>query len=237
MIMAHAKGVKVNSLADSNIINISYIHENPQFAADVVNAVTGNYLEKNLSLTKRVGAYDLYNDIVEKNGAAIKNLEEEYEHNKEKWSIFSIEDQTKLKLEELNTLKNTLNQVRGERAEIEKKVKALDNQVGKQDKNIVASKTIKRNPTVDEINTKLFNLEAEKGRLLEKFTPESRMVKDIEKSIEDMRRRLAQEPLTAVDAETVGSNMIRQELLTTLYRTQVELDAKMAREAVIVAQI
>ena len=237
MILSLTKGIKVKSLTDSNIIDITYEHPNAEFAANVVNTVTRNYLEKNISLMKRTGVYDLYNDIVGKNETTMKNLEREYQENKERWSIFSIEDQTKLKMEELNSLKSALNQVRGDKAEVENKIKVLDSQVGKQEKIILSSKTIRRNPAVDEIHAKLFNLESEKGKLLEKFTSEHRAVKDIDKAIEETRRRLTQEPTTTFDVETVGNNQIRQELLATLYRAQAELYAKVARESVISAQI
>lgn len=237
MINSFGNNIKARALVDSNIVEISYVHEDQEFSAYLVNTVTRTYLEQNFALTKRSGIYDLYNDATETNNISLRELEEQSQNIKERWSIISIEDQKRLKLEALGSLNIILNQVKGEKVEIVKKIKVLESQMANQQKEIPSSRTIKRNPAIDEINSKLLVLESEKSRLLDKFTPGSRQVQEIDRAIEDMRRTLSQQPLTIVDSETMSSNSIRQELLASLYRSQADLEAKIAREITVTAQI
>ena len=52
-----------------------------------------------------------------------------------------------------------------------------------------------------------------------------------------VREGLEKEPLTVVESQTVGANSIRQNLISSLYQSEADLNAKTARESVLTRQI
>src|SRR3990167_5657306 len=119
----------VKPVVNSNIVTIGYNSANPKFAATVVNTVTKVYLEESHGLEKRQGVLELYNEQLEESQSAIKKLEEEFHSLKQSASIVAIDDQIKLKLQELTALNTSLNQSRGERTEITRKIATLKDQI------------------------------------------------------------------------------------------------------------
>ena len=227
----------VKPVVNSNIVTIGYNSANPKFAATVVNTVTKVYLEASHGLEKRQGVLELYNEQLEESQSAIKKLEEEFHSLKQSASIVAIDDQIKLKLQELTALNTSLNQSRGERTEITRKIATLKDQIRDQPSEVLNAKATRANPRIDQLRTKLLDLEAEKAKQLEKFVPGSRKIKEFDDAIARIEEALGKEPLTVVDSQTVGTNTIRQNLVSSLYQSEADLNAKVARESVLIRQI
>jgi len=140
----------VKPVVNSNIVTIGYNSANPKFAATVVNTVTKVYLEASHGLEKRQGVLELYNEQLEESQSAIKKLEEEFHSLKQSASIVAIDDQIKLKLQELTALNTSLNQSRGERTEITRKIATLKDQIRDQPSEVLNAKATRANPRIDQ---------------------------------------------------------------------------------------
>jgi uncharacterized protein involved in exopolysaccharide biosynthesis len=226
----------VKPVVNSNIVTIGYNSPNPKFAAAVVNTVTKVYLEASHGLEQRQGVLELYNARLEENQTVIKKLEEEIQSLKQSGSIVSVDDQIKLKLQELAALNTTLNQLRGEKTEITRKIATLKDQIREQPNEVLNAKATRSNPKIDQLSARLFELETERARQLEKFVPGSRKIKEYDDAIALLREGIKKEPLTVVDSQTVGTNTIRQNLASSLYQAEADLNAKVARESVLIGQ-
>lgn len=237
MISSLRDSLVVKPVINSDIVTIGYKSANPKYAAAVVNTVTKIYLEASHGLEQRQGVFELYNEQLEKSRSAIKKLEEEVQSLKQSGSIVSLDDQIKLKLQELTTLTTNLNQLRGEKTEIIRKIATLKDQIGDQPVEVLNAKATRRNPRIDQLNTKLMELEAERAKQLEKFVPGSRRIREFDDAIARIQDGLGKEPLTVVDSQTVGTNSIRQNLIASLYQSEADVNAKVARESVLTRQI
>jgi uncharacterized protein involved in exopolysaccharide biosynthesis len=237
MISAMRDNLIIKPIVNSNIVTIGYNSPNPEFAATVVNSVTKVYLEETHGLEKRQGLLELYNAQLEESQSAIKKLESEVQSLKQSASIVSVDEQIKLKFQELTALNTNLNQLRGEKMEITRKIATLKEQVREQPGEVVNAKTTRPNPKIDQLGTKLLELESERARHLEKFVPGSRKIKEYDDAIRLLREGIKNEPLTVVDSQSIGTNPIRQNLTSSLFQAEADLSAKAAREAVMVRQI
>jgi len=113
------------------------------------------------------GTYvELYNEQLEESRSAIKKLEEEGQSLKQNASIVSLDDQIKLKLQELTVLTTSLNQLRGEKTEITRKIATLKDQIGDQPSEVLNAKATRPNPRIDQFSAKLWELEAERAKQL-----------------------------------------------------------------------
>ncbi len=227
----------VKPVANADIVTIGYKGTNPKFAATVVNLVTKVYLEASHGLEKRQGVFELYNEQLEESRSNIKKLEDEVQTLKQNASIVSSDEEIKLKLQELTALTTSLNQLRGEKTEFTRKIATLKDQIRDQPGEVLSAKATRPNPRIEQLNTKILELEAERAKLLEKFVPGSRRIKEFDDAIARIREGLAKEPLTIVDSQTVGTNSIRQSLTSSLYQAEADLNAKVARESVLTRQI
>jgi len=243
---ANKREEMINSLGDSlvlkpvvnaDILTIGYKSADPKFAATVVNTVTKIYLEASHGLEQRQGVFELYNQRLEESRSAIKKLEEEGQSLKQNASIVPVDDQIKLKLQELTALTTSLNQLRGEKTEITRKIATLKDQIGDQPSEVLNAKATRPNPRIEQLSTKLWELEAERAKQLEKYVPGSRKIKEFDDAIARVREGLGKEPLTVVESQTVGTNSIRQNLISSLYQSEADLNAKAARESVLTRQI
>jgi uncharacterized protein involved in exopolysaccharide biosynthesis len=237
MISSIQDGLIIKPVVNADIVTIGYKSPDPKFAASVVNTVTKVYLEANHGLELRQGVLELYNERVEESQSAIKKLEEESQALKQSASIVSLDEQIKLKLQEMTALATSLNQLRGEKIEITKKIATLKDQIRDQPGEVFNAKATRPNPRVDQLSTKLWELELERSKQLEKFVPGSRKIREFDDLIARVREDLGKEPLTVVESETVGTNSIKQNLTSSLFQAEAEINAKLARESVLTRQI
>jgi uncharacterized protein involved in exopolysaccharide biosynthesis len=237
MINSLQDGLIVKPVVNANVLTIGYKNPDPKFAATVVNNVTKAYLEANHGLELRQGVFELYNEQLEESRSVIRKLEAEAQALKQGASIVSVEEEVKLKLQELTTLTASLNQLRGEKTEITRKMATLKDQIREQPSEVVNAKATRPNPRIDQLRTKLWELEAERAKQLERFVPGSRKIKEFDDAIARIEDGLGKEPLTVVDSQTVGTNSIRQNLASSLYQAEAELNAKAARESILTGQI
>jgi uncharacterized protein involved in exopolysaccharide biosynthesis len=137
----------------------------------------------------------------------------------------------------LTDIDTSFNHRRGEKTEITRKIATLKDQIREQPIEVLNAKATRPNPRIDQLRTKLSDLEAERARQLEKFVAGSRKIKEYDDAIARIRGGIEKEPLTVVDSQTVGANTIRQNLAASLYQSEADLNAKVARESVLTRQI
>jgi uncharacterized protein involved in exopolysaccharide biosynthesis len=228
--------VEAKPALQSNLITISMKSGDPKQAADLVNAVTGAYLEERLALMKRPGLDGFYDEHLERARATLRNLEEEAKALKQSTGIVAIDEQIRLKLSELSDANSDLTQIRGEMSELDKRIASLAAQMSSLPPDVTVSKLVQRNPRIVELERKRMDLEAQRASELNRFTLDSPPIRDIDQSIARINEAIAAEPATILDSESVAANSIYTGLQTELYRAQSDLTAKRAREATIVGR-
>ncbi|MBI4524231.1 MAG: hypothetical protein HY695_10520 [Deltaproteobacteria bacterium] len=237
MIKAIRDNLTVKPVVNSDIITIAYKSSDPNFAAVVVNTVTRVYIAQAHLLANREGLYDFYSEQLEISKANIKTLENKVQSIKRRGSIVSIDEQIKLKLQELSALNTQLNQMQGERMEITRKVATLNEQIQNQPDEVLSTTASRPNPRIEQMNARLLDLEMDKAKRLEVFTPVTRKIKEIDEAMDRIREKLAKEPLTVVDTQTMAKNPIRESLTVALYQAEADLNAKSARESILARNI
>jgi uncharacterized protein involved in exopolysaccharide biosynthesis len=210
---------------------------NPRQAADIVNAVVRAYLDERLELMKRPGLDQFYDAHLERTRSELEELESQARRIKEGAGIVAVDEQIRLKLQELSSANTDLTQVESELDELEGRIASLRRQLAGLPENVVVTKLVQRNPAIVELERKRLELEAQKAIELNRFTPDSQPILDLEKSIERIHEAIAAEPPTIVDSESVATNNIFTGLQAELYRAESDLNAKRARNAAVVSRV
>jgi uncharacterized protein involved in exopolysaccharide biosynthesis len=207
---------------NSDFITISGSHEDPEYAALIVNTFTKVYLDRRLSLFKRPGLEEFYDDQIVRARAAVDELDLRIKALKVGTGVVTEEEQLRLKLQELSGLNNELNRVRSETQELSERTAALKARIQTQPDAVMSSRVVQRNPAIAD---------------LEKKAGDSPVIQDLDRSIERLQSAAAREPATVVSSESTVQNGVRTSLLTELYRAESDYLAKQARERTLLRQI
>lgn len=112
------RAVKPESIVNSNVLEISYQDEDPVWAAEVVNAVTDQYIRRHLEIFSSKGATEFYRERLEAAEAELERLRRATRDYKQRGSISAVADRRAQLVRELTAVRADLADARTQRAEL-----------------------------------------------------------------------------------------------------------------------
>lgn len=235
-VMEFSKKLAIKAIIDSNIIQLAFVHADPQISARALNLLIEKNIEKHV---------DIYGDSAlpfleeqlrntdEQLRAAEKELENFRQHN----AVYDIEKQTELLLSQRSDLERTLNSVENEIKELEQKDIALQAQINTIPKNVPMYTETK----TDDINTasrnRLLELQMEEQKLLGKYTENSRLVQNTRDEISSVKRLIASQNNSSTGLVRTGKNPVLEAIELESIRAKASLQSLFAKRDVIINQI
>jgi len=210
----------IEAVEDSNIIDVSFEHEDPQMAARVVNTVVEKYLERHLEVHKSPTSHEFLREQSQILDMRLKLGEEKLEAFKNEHDLTALEEEQSLLLRQEADLRTELNKTLSEQAGIEVRLTQLRDQVA------VTPNSIPLNlndETMENLQARLVGLELEEHELLTKYSDQSRFVERVRDEIQMVRTKLTEHK----------SEIIQQEIL----RNEADLQALEAKEETQRAQL
>jgi uncharacterized protein involved in exopolysaccharide biosynthesis len=126
-------------------------------------------------------------------------------------------------LSALQSFERNLKETDSSIRETEQKITMLDDQLKQQKTTISSSWGVTTNPVYSQIRTKLTQLELERDSLLQRYTPDDRLVKDKEKEIAELKKNLETVKPTEVGSESISLNDVHRRILNELLQARVLL--------------
>ncbi len=142
----------IEPVEDSNIINVSYSHEDAQMAARVVNTVVEKYLERHLEIHKSPTSHEFLREQSQILDRRLKGAEEKLEAFKNEHDLTALEEEQSLLLRQEGNLRAELNRTLSQEAEIENRIQHL----AKTPETILLNKN---DDTMENLQAKLVELE------------------------------------------------------------------------------
>lgn len=212
----------------SNLIRITYRSSDPQLAAKVLNTLSSLYLEKHLAVHRAPGTYEVFKKEAEKYHNRLLELQKKLADFNDKERLISAvaeKDSSMLKLADFQA---SLDETRAAISATQQRIQALREQAASTPKRTV---TEVRSPAglIESLKTALFTQEQKRTELLQKFAPDYRGVKDIEKQIADTKAAIAQAEAKPVQEETTDGNPTYHWIDSELAKATSELAAQQAR--------
>jgi succinoglycan biosynthesis transport protein ExoP len=229
--------ISAKPAVNSGFITISARAESPQYAATVANTVTKTYVAQRLILFNRPGLEEFYSEQIARARKELDSLEGQTQTLKDKTGLLSIDDQLRLKLEELSGLHIDLNGQRNLTQELRERIAALRSRVQSEPDTVTASRLMARNPTIDDLERKRFDLAAQRALDLNRFQASSPPIEELDRGMERIQASIAEQPATILNSESLTQNTVRTTLQTDLYRAESDYAAKVARERTVLEQI
>jgi uncharacterized protein involved in exopolysaccharide biosynthesis len=222
-----ASEIGVGIVGRSNLIHVVYEADDPEWAAEFVNAYVTKHIERRGKLSQQTEAKQFFESqkqlLIEKAQQATASLEEFYK--REGMDVMSA-DQRKALRSRLQKLEIQLATAETELAEGTARMQFLTNEIKNYPKSISTESKIAQNQQF--IKPKILELELQRTELLSKYAPGSVKVRDIDRQIAEAKRLMATNPETL--AETTNAiNPAYQSIEVDLAQTKAQMAAVGAR--------
>ena len=219
--------LKVEPIENSDIIQVSYQHEDPQVAATVVNTLVGLYLDRHLSVHKNPKSHEFFREQARILRNKLNQAEKRLEAFKESHAISSLDEERSLLLKQEGDLRTALNQTLSQEAETESRIRQLRQQLAATPKAVPLDRVISQEPgAIGTLQAKLVELELE----LSKYTEHNPMVQNIRDEIKTVKKKLADQEAKRYGTSRSGVNTTYQRLQEDLLRNEAELKALKAKK-------
>jgi uncharacterized protein involved in exopolysaccharide biosynthesis len=167
------KDIRVTTIPNSSLIQVTFTHPNPELSAQVVNILVDLFKEKHLEVFSGEGTSFLENQL----GTSQKKLKET-ESNlasfKDKNRVFSFEEQKSALIQQRSTLDASLKTAQSQISEFEQRIAFIKSPQWTVD-------------TAPEMRGQLATLQQREKELLEKYNENSRTVQSLRQEIQGIR--------------------------------------------------
>jgi polysaccharide biosynthesis transport protein len=191
------QGLKVEREKDTNILSINYEHENPAFAANVVDRIAEEYIKQRPNLERDETAYKFFDDELKEIETQIDKLERKQLSIKGKSNVLIPEEQTEILFSKMAHFDEELTKVRAERISKEARLNSILRAFEKDAKLFVpiteTSESLAKQDYVNHLRKSLSEKTVYKQGLVTKYTDNHPEVVQLTEEISEIEMRIKME--------------------------------------------
>jgi uncharacterized protein involved in exopolysaccharide biosynthesis len=225
------KGLTVRGIPNSNLIEVRYQTTDAGNAAEVVNALLSQYLDRYLEFRRTPGVTGFFatqRDLLE---SRLKRAEAALGEFQQQAGIIAAGTQAEAYSRQLADAEERLIDARYDAREYEIKLEINKSLLASEPERVVRNVTTRANPFLDNLNARLVELQLERTKLLQKYTPTSRFVADLDNQIAQLRQEITAQPAWVVASQMDEVNPLRRDLQEKVYATQHTLARAATKQA------
>lgn len=233
-----ARGLNVEPLHKSNLIQVRYRAKNPEETAKVLSALSAAYVRKHTELQRPSGELHFFEQQTAESGWRLHESEEQLVNFTRARGVASAALERDIALQKLGEAEAEYRQIAQERAETEQRITALRQQLASFPPRSITQVRSADNPQLlEKFKTHLLELQLKRTELLTRFEPSYRLVQEVDRQIADIRQSIVAEGLSPVREETTDKNPNYEWARMELEKSQVQGESLRARAAASSSQI
>lgn len=223
------KQAKVTNIKGTDILQISFEHNDPILATQVADTWAQSFVEQNRAANRMEAssAAKFINEQLEKTKDELATAESQLRDYKAANGAVDLSEEARTSVQSLANLEAEYRQAAASSQEAATRASALRRQIGVSADQAMASTAISQNPTIVKLRQQLLELETNPILSNASLTPNHPQVKQIQAQIATVRRTLAQEA-SKVIGETYQNaagvkdlDPVRQELTKDLVQAEI----------------
>jgi len=246
MVLHLQRKLSVELVRKSNVLEVSYRHRDPEWAVQLVEALTERYIAGRSQLYRSPGAVTFFDEETRAAAARLENAERALEAYSTEAGVSVLGlpgDSGSLAAETEATLRRMADfeKLRGEtqvqvRQQAERAA-ALEAQLAAEPERLRSSLRLNQDPTTEELEKALVALQLRRDALVQDYTPANRRVRDLDEQIRTTEERLKAAEGQVASINRTEINTVHQELKTQLLATRADLRGARARYRSLEAQV
>ena len=230
------KTLSVEGIKKSNVIQVSFQHKDPRIAAKAVNLLVDFLKEKHLQVYSDPKSSFLEQQLLTYEQSLIES-QNQLKDFKQKYRVFSLEEQRTLLLKQRTDLDSTLKTAQNQVKELQNRLSSLKNQMQTVSKDVPLYSETERYKTIDDAKTQLLTLQLREQQLLQKYNENTPLVVNVRKEITIVQGFIKEQEEDLKGKVRTGQNIVYQDLEREIIKTQAELSSQEAKRAALQGQI
>jgi uncharacterized protein involved in exopolysaccharide biosynthesis len=226
------KDLAVQPIKLTDLISVSYKAKDPQLAARVLNSLASLYLEKHLAMHRAPGQYEFFHQQAEEYRKALSNAQEKLTNFSREQGVVNPALEKEMSVRQLAEFEAEAKGAHASMLEIRQRMAALEAQLATLPKRQTTQVRTLDNPQLmQNMKSKLLELELKRTELLAKFEPTYRPVQEVEEQIAQTKAAIEAAEKAPLRDETTDRDPTYEALRSELAKSKTELAATEARAA------
>lgn len=235
---AFQDNLEVYPVTGADVLELSFVHPNPQIAANALNQLVDLYKEKHLRIYRDPTNTSFFETQLENYKQQFTEAERQFQGFKKKHGLTSPEQEKDLLLHQRSELEISLKRAQNNIQGLNGKLISLERQLEDIPENLPRSSVTEREAVIERAKADLFDLRRQEQAVSAKYTEISRPVLNIRKEIALVEKFIKEQEADApTERYPTGKNPIYEQIEIGMLRTESELNAARARNKVIAGQI
>ncbi len=233
-----SRGLEVESLKKSNLIQVRYKDRDPERAARILAALSTLYMRRHVTLQRPPGENQFFAQQATEYEKRLHQSETDLVNFTRTSGVVSAALQRDIALQKLGEADAAYREIDQERIENERRLASLREQLKSFPSRSVTLKHWADNPeALEKMKTHLLELQLRRTELHSRFEPSYRLVQEVEQQIADVRAAIAAEALTPVRDETTDKDPNYEWTRMEIEKAEVLGDGLRARQAAAATQL
>jgi uncharacterized protein involved in exopolysaccharide biosynthesis len=216
----------------SNVIRISYRSKDARLSAAVLTALSKFYLQKHLAVHRPPGQFEFFDRQVEQARRNLSDVQAKLRESARQSQMYAGSMDLDLVVQKLADQRLALQQTYTEIGETEKRIAALEKQLGSTPSRMTTAVRTADNPELlMQLKNTLLQLELKRTDLLQKFEPTYRLVQEVDVQIAQTKSAIAAAESAPVTDRTTDRDPTYEWMRSELAKARTELISLQARAA------
>lgn len=215
--------LKVEVEKNSDVIVARLRWPDPELAVQVLDTLVQLYLDQRILVRRPGNVKQFFDEQVAQRKKQLLDLETAREETKTKWNLIVAAQQRTLLLEQLHRLQERIFTSENDRSALQAQHKALRARLTTIADEVRSSHVVTPNPALQSIKERLTTLELQRVESLNRYTPESQVIRNLDQAITALRDKMASEERTTIGAVTLQTNPLKQTLAQQAQDLEIKL--------------
>ncbi|MGB6695011.1 MAG: Wzz/FepE/Etk N-terminal domain-containing protein [Terracidiphilus sp.] len=235
---AFEKHLSVDLVRKSNVIHVTYVASDPKSANDALNRLLAAFLAKQREIAQPPGTAKFFADEAARYKEQLDQAQQQLAQYQQDHQIVSLGDTEQNSDREINDAETDLRSTDSQISELMQELGTETRQLKSiPTRQATQQRVIPNDYSVERLNTMLAELDNERTGLLTKFTPEDRLVQEIDKKIADTKSALANAKQMTSQETSSDVNPVWQTVTGSIIQGESQRQALRAKESALKQQI
>jgi uncharacterized protein involved in exopolysaccharide biosynthesis len=227
-----SKGLTIEPMHKSNVIEVRYVSRDREKTVEVLNALAAAYMEKHMHALRSAGETVFFDQEAQQYKQQLKDAQQKLLTFTQGTGIVSAPVERDSALREANDFDATARQTQTSIIETEQRIRALQAQLKTmQPRMTTVVRTSENAQLLQQLKSTLLTLELKRTELLTRYEPTYRLVQEVDRQIADTKAAIQNEENNRLRDETTDEDPAYLSVRTELTKAQDDLDGLKARAA------
>ena len=234
---AFEKQLAINLIRKSNVIHVAFTAHDPHTATQTLNRSQCVALAAK-EIGHPAGTSQFFTSEAARYKKELDDAQEQLAHYQQQQQVVSLPDTEQTMDRQINDVQNELRSTDAQISEVSDRLAMQTHQLGSvPTRQNTQERTIPNDYSVERLNTLLAELQNKRTSLLTKFTPQDRLVQEVDEQIANTRTALKSAQQMTSQEHSSDVNPVWQQLTTSIVQNQTERQALKARHGALAEQI